>query len=327
MPVEGKEAVSGTFIAQRVGSLLDAIGEWLGNERFDGVIDRLATFGHWSLLGVAVVGLLIQIVVAVVAEPSAVVWGIVWLLVLPLLQYTVMQFMGATRSLVTSTPSTLGSRAFLRAYALVALVVALVAFVGGIVWSIEAGSIQIFLFGLVVAALAIGTVWLALQPSLLALKIDERISAGEEALGLLSFFAKAGVRLVPIFYGVALVVAFVYGVILLLSMIGSSQAEIVQAVARAEMTVPLVLWAALSPFLAYIAFVFYFLGIDLMRSILAIPSAMSAGAPSGGGTRTSRKKSASKKSASKKKSSGSASTGSRTSTGSGDESPGSSGAG
>lgn len=300
-------SVSATLIADRVGSLIGCVPGLLKARRFDELVDRTTTAGHWSLLLLAVLGLVIEGIGAMAGSGSAILWGIGWLLALPLLQYTAVQFLGVIRDLVQSNRTTLGSEAFLRCYALVALVAAILILIGAVVWSIEVGSVQILLFGLAFTALSVATAWLALNPELLAIRIDRQSSAGEEALGLLSFFVKTGVRLVPIFYGVTLVVGAVQAVIILLGMIGDTGPELAAAVTSAELSAPILLWAVLSPFLAYIAFVFYFLAIDLMRGILSIPGALAGDHAVGGSG--SRKKSSSKKAVGKK-------TGSRNSGGS-----------
>lgn len=296
-----------TQIAERVGGLIGCMPGVLKARRFDELVDRITNAGHWSLLVVAVLGLLIQLVASFAHDGSAIFKGIGWLVVLPLLQYTAIEFLGATRDLVQSNKTQLGSESFLRCYALVALVAAILIFVGSIVWAADAGQLQIFLFGLAFTALSVATAWLALNPSLVAIEVNRSSSAGEEALGILSFFVKTGVRLVPIFYGVTLLVGAIHGVLLVLGMIGDTRIELIGAVARAELTAPMLLWAALSPFLAYIAFVFYFLVIDLLRGILSIPGAMAgdrSGIGGGGGSAVAGKKKAAsrKKSASKKKS-------------------------
>lgn len=292
--------VSATLVADRVGDLLNCMPGLLRARRFDDIVDHLTTAGHWSLLLLAVLGLVIEGIAAMVGQGSAILWGIGWLLALPLLQYTAVQFLGVIRDLVQSNRTSLGSEAFLRCYALVALVAAILILVGSIVWSIDVGSMQISLFGLAFTAVSVATAWLALNPELLAISINRQSSAGEEALGILSFFVKTGVRLVPIFYGVTLVVGVIQAVIILLGMIGDSQAELLAAVNRAELSAPILLWAALSPFLAYIAFVFYFLVIDLMRGILSIPGAMSGDRAGGGPSDSSRRKSGGKKTSGKK---------------------------
>lgn len=269
-----------TFVADRVGDLLERVPALLKGERYERIVDGVTVAGHWGLLAVAVLGLVIELIAATGRGGSAILWGVGWLVVLPLLQYTALQFLGATRSMVTSNSTTLGSQAFLRCYALVALVAAIVTLIYAIVRSVDSASVQAFLFGLAFTALWLATAWLALNPSLLGIRINTQSSAGEEAIGVLSFFVKSAVRIVPIFYGVTMVVAAIHAIIVLLGMIGDSQSELIFAVGRAELSAPIVMLAALSPFLAYIAFVFYFLVIDLMRSVLAIPSNLRGG---GGG--------------------------------------------
>lgn len=287
---------SGTFIADEVGRLLDQVQRYLRGDDFDRIVDVVTRAGHWALLLVAVLGLVIEVIGAGSYGASAILWGVGWLIVLPLLQYVAVQFLGATRSMVVSNSTTLGSQAFLRCYALVALVAGIAALVGAVAQGIETRSVQVFLYGVGVTALWLATAWLALNPSLLGIRINRQSGAGEEAIGVLSFFVKSGVRIVPIFYGVTMVVVAVQAVVLLAGMVGASSTELMMAVTRAEFSAPLVVLAVLSPFLAYIGFVLYFLVIDLMRGILSIPGSLSAaGGRSGGGSGGSRKKSAAKK--------------------------------
>lgn len=279
-----------TFVADRVGDVLERVPALLKGERYERIVDGVTVAGHWGLLAIALLGLVLELIAAATGRGgAAILWGVAWLVVLPLLQYTALQFLGATRSMVTSNATSLGSQAFLRCYALVALVAAIVTLIYAIVRSIDTTSVQVFLFGLAFTALWLATAWLALNPSLLGIRINTQSSAGEEAIGVLSFFVKAAVRIVPIFYGVTMVAATIHAIIVLIGMIGDTQAELIIAVGRVELTAPIVMLAALSPFLAYIGFVFYFLVIDLMRSVLSIPGNLRAtGGTSGGSSGGSR---------------------------------------
>ena len=292
-----QQGTASTVLADRVGALLDRVSGYLGAERFDRISDGVTVAGHWALLAVAVLGLLIELTGIPSHGVSALVRGIGWLIALPLLQYVAVQFMGATRSMVTTNSTSLGSQAFLRSYALVALVGAIADVVGALAQGIEAGSPRLFLFGLGMAALWLATAWLALNPGLLGIRINRQSGAGEEAIGVLSFFAKSAVRIVPIFYGVTLVVAAIEAVLTLGGMIGASSTARMLAITRAEFFAPTVIGAVLSPLLAYIGFLLFFLVIDLMRGILGIPGAMQGGGARSGrsGGTSSRKKAASRK--------------------------------
>ncbi len=304
---------SGTVVAERVGAFLDTARATLKADRFDSISRSLTSAGHWALLLLALLGLVIQLIAATQFGAGEILWGLAWLVALPLLQYVAVQFMDATRSLVTNTRTDLGSEAFLRCYALVAIVAGVVSVVTAIVQGFELGSFWVFLSGLDVTALWLATAWLALNPSLLGIRVNRQSSAGDEAIGVLSFFMKSLVRIVPIFYGVTLLVAAVQAVVLLLGMIGDSAEGIRWAVTYAQFGIPVVLTAVLAPFIAYVAFALYFLVIDLMRSILRI-SGNPGGAGGGGGSRSgrgggARKKSAAKKTAASKKKAAAATTG------------------
>ena len=298
----------GAFLAERVGALIDCMPGVLRRDAFEDITDTAITAGHWGLLAVAVLGFLIQVVATAVHGFTAFAVGVGWLVGLPLLQYVAVQFLDTTRSMVTQQRTPLGSQAFLRSYALVALVAAIVSLALALGRGIDAGSLQVFLYGLGMTALCLATAWLALNPALVGIQVNARTNVGEEAIGVLSFFVKTGVRLVPIFYGVAFVVGAIHGVLTLVGMVGDSSFELRQAILRAEFAAPLMVLAALSPFLAYIGFVLYSLVIDLLRSILAIPGNVGGGSASkkkAAASRPARKKRAASTSASKKKASGS----------------------
>jgi peptidoglycan/LPS O-acetylase OafA/YrhL len=304
----GVAGASGTVVAARVGALIEEARAALQAEQFDAIARRLTGVGHWALLLIAVLGLLIQLVAATQFGGTQILWGLAWLVALPLLQYVAVQFMDAPRSMVTNNRTNLGSEAFLRCYALVALVAAVASVVAALVKGYDLASFWVLLSGLGVTVLWLASAWLALNPSLLGIRVNRQASAGEEAIGVLSFFMKSLVRIVPIFYGVTLLVAAVQAVALLLGMIGDSAQGIRWAVTFAQLGIPVVLTAVLAPFIAYVAFMLFFLVIDLMRGILRIPGSM--GRSGGGGSRGggARKKSAAKKTAtSKKKASASAS--------------------
>jgi hypothetical protein len=279
---------SGTMVAERVGAVIDDVQNVLKAERFDALSQRLTNGGHWALLLTAVVGLLIQLVAATQFGGGEILWGIGWLVMLPLLQYVAMQFMDATRSMVTANTTHLSSDAFLRCFALVAIVAALGSLITAFVQGVELASFRVFLSGLDVTALWVAAAWLALNPSLLGIRVSRQSSASEEAIGVLSFFMKSLVRIVPIFYGVTMIVVLVLGVVLLLGMIGDESAAIAVAVTRAQFAAPVVMTAVLAPFAAYVAFALYFLVIDMMRGLLTIPKAVGGNNGAGSGSGGSR---------------------------------------
>ena len=268
----------GAFLAERVGGLIDRAANVLRANAFERLTDGLITAGHWGLLAVALLGFMIQLAGASVHGFSAFVVGVGWLIGLPLLQYVAVQFVDANRSLVVSSRTPLGSRAFLRSYALVALVAGLVSLALALGRGIDAGSLGTFLYGLALAGLCLATAWIALNPALVGIEVNQRTSAGEEAIGVVSFFVKTGVRLVPVFYGLAFVVGAVHVLIILLGMVGDSSLELRQAIMRAGLIAPLLIGAALAPLIAYVVFVVYSLAIDLLRAILSIPRELGGGA-------------------------------------------------
>jgi hypothetical protein len=201
---------------------------------------------------------------ALLAVPAAVV-----------LHYSAVQFLTSAKLLIAQTPSRLSSNAFLRVFALVQAALAGLFVSSGYYSFIELTSIPATFWGLMLAISAAYTAALALNPDAVNVEISSTASAGEEAIGILAFLAKAHLRMVSALFGIG----SIFGVLAMLYVLYELLAEGSYAVML--MTVPAavgVLFLALLPFFAYLAFLFAYLLIDVLRSLLSIPRAV-AGAP------------------------------------------------
>jgi hypothetical protein len=99
----------------------------------------------------------------------------------------------------------------------------------------------------------------------LNLTIAGDVRAGDEALGILSFFGKAIVRMVPIAFGVSVI----FGAVLL----ALSYVELIKnaAVDPGYGAFKLVCLGACLPLASYAFFAFYHLSLDLLWAVLAVP--------------------------------------------------------
>jgi hypothetical protein len=110
-------------------------------------------------------------------------------------------------------------------------------------------------------------------------------SAGEEATGILSFFFKAGLKLVPIFF-LLLAVAGDLAILASFSQSGQGFASAVGSVLRffpIPVNVPfnligsaVVMAACLVPILGYFVFLLMHLMIDVTRAVLSVPGKLDA---------------------------------------------------
>jgi hypothetical protein len=228
--------------------------------------------GHFGLIVAAVLGFLFAIIFAIrVNSFYAFLFGIAWIVIVFVVQYTAHKFSHAGDTLIDNNPSSLSSKAFLDCFGFLALIGGVVALILHIIQAIQAESFYPFLVGLVVFVFLEFLALISFNPGTANVDIAEDTSAGQEALGIITFFLKALLRLVPIFFGVG-VVAFT--VMLLIDFFGVFGNELRVALAweRGNYTATMILYFGLLPFLSYIFFVLYYLAVDVIRAILAIPA-------------------------------------------------------
>src|SRR5690606_13089802 len=138
-----------------------------------------------------------------------------------------------------------------------------------------------FLSGLLFAVFWTFVGGLCLHPRLLNVAIGEG-TAGEEAIGLLTFSMKAGLKLVPLFFFlIALLGCFV--ILASFTDNGAQYAGLVRGIPGVGFGMPAgfagaatVIFACLIPMLGYLLFLIAYLIFDLIRAILSVPAKLDA---------------------------------------------------
>jgi len=229
---------------------------------------------------------------------NTVLLGVVWVLVLAILQYASGRFSGALEKLNRTTPGEMESRAFPDCFALLSMIVGLVALLGLAVMAVRTEQFALILPGIVTFILCQYLAIVALNPDTLNLRIASEAKAGEEAIGILSFFVKLGLRVVPVAFGVGVAwgtLRLLYACWLVFSPpeagdaatmavavsalmdpgqmagLGASDPAMLPARAMASSTKNLLIAFAALPLLYYVFFLFYHLFIDVIRDILSLP--------------------------------------------------------
>lgn len=245
----------------------------------------LTRAGHALVLVGAVLGLIYSIVLAVRANSFAFFGlGLGLTLWIAILQYVALRFFTANAALVRHSASRLGSAALLDCLALILVVGGVLALCGGVVTAIRTEMFSAFVAGLflsVVMALGAGV---ALNPALSNVHLEES-SAGEEAIGLASFFGKASLVLLPLVFAVTALAGVLVIVVAFFATDGSSQAAYLARALLAFLPgaglfgaadtglagVALLVQACLLPLFGYLAFLLLYLSLDLMRAVLDLP--------------------------------------------------------
>ncbi len=232
-------------------------------------IKWITRIGHIGIIVAAALGFLFALIFAIRANSFiAFLYGIIFVLLLFVLQYTAKKFLNAGETLIENNPTQLASQAFLDCFAFLALIGGVVVLILNIIKAIRLESIGVFFWGLGMFVLLEFLALVAFNPKEVNIKIVKTNSAGQEALGIITFFIKAFMRLVPIFFGVLIVVWTIMLFIAFIKLFGSSPDY---AWYSGSLHAIQILYAALLPFIAYIFFALFYLCVDVIKAILSIP--------------------------------------------------------
>jgi hypothetical protein len=253
--------------------LLGIARSWFDEKILRWTVEWSKTIGHYALLAAAVVGIVVGLVGAIKMDSFYFfLGGVGWVLLLLVLQYIAYRFVGAGNALIDTSPSKLRTTAFLDCVALVGIIGGVILLVGGLISGIRAGDLRPVAVGIGSFVLVEYLACFALNPRILNVTVDERIGAGEDAIGILTFFMKGFLRILPIFYAVFVGLGTLGGVAALIKMIGSPGEGMALGFGSAN----LVIAGGVLPFTGYVTFVLYYLTIDVLRSILVLPAKLDA---------------------------------------------------
>lgn len=229
----------------------------------------LTWIGHLGILAAAALGFLFAIIYAIRTNSfTGFLYGIGWVILIFVIQYTAKRFLPAGDGLIKNNPTQLGSKAFLDCYGFLVLIGGIIVLIMSIISAVRAGSIQPFLWGLGVFLFLEFLALVSFNPDEITIKIVEDNSAGQEAIGIVTFFIKSFMKLVPIFFGIFIVIGVIK---LFIDLIGLFGSNVGGAWFSGNESAEGILYAALLPFLAYVFFAFAYLVIDIIKAILSIP--------------------------------------------------------
>ena len=259
-----------------------------------------AVCGHYGLYLAMLVLLGFSMVFGVKAnELNPILVGTAGVVILVVLQYAASRFVGTLEKLNRSTSGTVSSAALPDCVSLLLGVGGLVALFGLAVLAIQTETFLFILPAIATFILCEYMATVALNPETLNLTIAPDGTAGEEAIGVFSFFIKLGVRTAPVAFGVGVVWGTI-GLLVASALVvlppgadsplrlipasvffgfdravlpwDTAKLELVPAATAASQAAKTLITAAALPVVAYLFFIFYHLLIDVLRAILAIPS-------------------------------------------------------
>jgi len=197
--------------------------------------------------------------------------GVVWLFLCVVIHYIAFKFLPALSHLVKNTPTQLSSKSFLDALALLAGIAGVLSLLGGLYLWIKTSSFDSFVVGIFVFIFCEYILSLCLVPKNLNIEIIKKTSAGEEFLGLISFFMKGFLKLVPVAFAAGVILTIIKIIELLFAKF-DNMAQINMQYAEIEAFAKL----SLLPLTAYLLFLLYYFVIDLAMAILVVPEKLDA---------------------------------------------------
>ena len=256
------------------GAVTAGIRRILNENMMAGLIAKLSQVGIYAMvlgaLGILGVGIIGSVKMG---NYGLLIGSIFMVIALSLTQYFASRFMDSGVRVISSTPTRMGSDALIEAIALITFVLSLAALLGGVLLMLQmetfgflASGVAIFLSGVLVTGIS-------LNPKMLNINIGETSSAGEEAIGIISFGYKSWLRAVPAIFGVLSILGslqLVWAVVKLA--VGDEGTGMAVFASGATM----VFVGGLFPVIGLLVFLFSYLTIDVIASILSLPSKLDA---------------------------------------------------
>jgi hypothetical protein len=257
------------FAVNLLEKLIEVFRGLLTSKLLEFCIKWASRIGHFALIVAAGLGFLFALIFAIRSNSfQGFLFGLAWVVLVFVVQYTAHKFSTAGETLIKNNPSQMSSKIFLDCFAFLVMIGGVVVFILQIVAAVRFGSFYPFLWGLGAFIFLEFVALVAFNPEEATIEIVKDNSAGQEAIGIITFFIKALMRLVPIIFGIGVAIGTV---LLFIDFIGLFGSNFGFAWMRGNKTAVTILYAALLPFLSYLYFVLAYLVLDVIRSILSIP--------------------------------------------------------
>lgn len=186
-------------------------------------------------------------------------------------QYLSANLLGSLRSLVKQSPGQVGTANFLNCLGLLTFIVGVVAFLLGTLAAIFLESFTAFLVGLGILVLAEFKAGIAVNPKVVNVHVDPDSTPGQEALGLIGFFVKSTVALVPIAYGAGLLIALIDVSVGGMQVLFAEDYEKFAGLTSFLKGIVFAVFCSLLPLFVYVFYMVYYITIDFIQAVLSLP--------------------------------------------------------
>jgi len=268
---EGKSKFNPLFVVGWAEKAIGFLKRLLTEKLLAKSLDGSKVLGKYGLAAAAVLGFILSLVMAVRTNSFiAFLIGVGWVLVVIVAMYVAGRFVDAGEKLIESTSSQLSSTAFLDCFGFLATIFGTVGFVLLTVLAVQRKNESLFFIGIALLVVSVFLAAAAFNPKSVTIAIIKESSAGHEAVGVIAFFLKGVLKLVPVVFAVGVVVSAVIMVIKGIGLFGVDW-RVEAAWGGVVQFGTATLLFALAPFLGFLLFILSYLGLDVIQSILSVP--------------------------------------------------------
>lgn len=256
------------------GGVIAFIKKILNEAIVRSIVSNLSAAGIYAMV-LAALGILAIGILSAIKESdfSHIIIGLFLVFALSLTQYFAGRFMDSGERVISATPTRMGSDALIEAIALITFLIALGFLAGGIISTIQMDAIWPAMVGIALFLSGMLIVGISLNPAMLNINIGDSSSAGQEAIGIISFGYKSWLRAIPAVFGILSILGSIQIVWAFVKMVVGDM--LAGGAIGASGTV-MVFIGGLYPVIGLLIFLFSYLTIDVISSILSLPGKLDA---------------------------------------------------
>ena len=262
-------AISNKFIDKT----LIGIRRLLSSELFEKTEEFINNLAKFATPICAVLGALISIILAIKTDSLILfIASFGWIFFLILLYYIGSKLQSTCKSTITNNPFSIASQELIDTMIVVNCVGAILFFMAGFYFSIKASDFYPIILGTVGSLVTIYFVWILLHPHLVTTYVESSTSAGLDAISYFSLGNKMFLRTNKLLFGLLPSIAAILLLKTLFNVFGDSS-EILSGGIQGAIGFIMIIIGLLSPLIAYLFFIFSYMILDVLRSILVMGSA------------------------------------------------------
>ena len=265
------EALAPHFFDQFLSLLREIISENYVSSEGKGSVE----VGRWAIYLSILVNVAIALYAAIwLKSPEIALGGIGFIALALMLQYSAIKSCGAISQLLQAKTLRMSSTAFFDSMVIMLFVGGIIALFGFSIYAYRFKEIPMYIVGFGIFILCEHLAVTLLHPQAIGITITPRASTGEEAIAILTFFMMLPLRFVAAVFALGSIVSTLGSIVAFLLLLFAKSKdlnEIVSAGGIAAGSMVSLLACAAFPFGMYVYFVFAYLIIDVIRSILVLP--------------------------------------------------------